>query len=54
MPAYIVFGDQVLWGMVDRRPTTVAELLGVSGVGPVKAERYGAAFLEVLQNAGNR
>jgi ATP-dependent DNA helicase RecQ len=50
VPAYIVFGDQVLWGMVERRPATVAELLGVSGVGPVKAERYGAAFLEVLRH----
>jgi len=49
VPAYIVFGDQVLWGMVDRRPATVAELLRVSGVGPVKAERYGAVFLEALR-----
>jgi ATP-dependent DNA helicase RecQ len=54
VPAYIVFGDQVLWGMVDRRPTTVSELLGISGVGPVKAERYGAAFLDVLREAGKR
>jgi ATP-dependent DNA helicase RecQ len=53
VPAYIVFGDQVLWGMVDRRPTTIAELLRVSGVGPVKAERYGAAFLAVLRDAGS-
>jgi ATP-dependent DNA helicase RecQ len=49
VPAYIVFGDQVLWSMVERRPATVAELLRVSGVGPVKAERYGAAFLQVLR-----
>jgi ATP-dependent DNA helicase RecQ len=49
VPAYIVFGDQVLWSMVERRPATVAELLLVSGVGPVKAERYGAAFLQVLR-----
>jgi ATP-dependent DNA helicase RecQ len=53
VPAYIVFGDQVLWGMVERRPTTVAELLGVSGVGPVKAERYGAAFLAALRDPGS-
>jgi ATP-dependent DNA helicase RecQ len=51
VPAYIVFGDQVLWDMVDRRPTTMAQLLGVSGVGPVKAERYGAAFLEALRDS---
>jgi ATP-dependent DNA helicase RecQ len=49
VPAYIVFGDQVLWNMIDRRPTTPAELLRVSGVGPVKAARYGDAFLRVLR-----
>jgi ATP-dependent DNA helicase RecQ len=49
VPAYIVFGDQVLWSMIDRRPRTQADLLAVSGVGPVKAERYGDAFLRVLR-----
>ena len=51
VPAYIVFGDQVLWNMIDRRPTNHTELLEVSGVGPAKAERYGEAFLEALQEA---
>jgi len=49
VPAYIVFGDQALWGMVEQRPATEAELLRVPGVGPVKAERYGETFLEVLR-----
>lgn len=49
VPAYIVFGDQVLWNMIDRRPTNRAELLEVSGVGPAKADRYGEAFLHVLR-----
>jgi ATP-dependent DNA helicase RecQ len=48
VPAYVVFGDQVLWNMIDRRPANRTELLQVSGVGPVKAERYGDAFLQVL------
>ncbi len=52
VPAYIVFGDQVLWNMVERRPTTRAELLEVSGVGPAKAERYGEAFLRALREEG--
>jgi len=51
VPAYIVFGDQVLWDMIDQRPTTTAELLRVSGVGPVKAERYGRAFLRALRES---
>jgi ATP-dependent DNA helicase RecQ len=52
VPAYVVFGDQVLWRMIDRRPTNRRELLQVSGVGPVKAERYGEAFLQALRVEG--
>ncbi|MCE9627000.1 MAG: HRDC domain-containing protein [Candidatus Eisenbacteria bacterium] len=33
------------------RPTTPEELLGVPGVGPVKLERYGEAFLEALRGS---
>jgi len=51
VPAYIVFGDQVLWDMIEQRPTTPDELLRVSGVGPVKAERYGRAFLRALRES---
>jgi superfamily II DNA helicase RecQ len=36
--------------MVRRRPTNAEELLEVSGVGNVKLERYGRAFLDVLAN----
>lgn len=50
VPAYVVFGDQVLWNMIDRRPGSRAELLQISGVGPVKAERYGDAFLQALRD----
>jgi superfamily II DNA helicase RecQ len=38
--------------MVERNPTTEEELLEVSGVGPAKLERYGAAFLAALLNSG--
>ena len=48
VPAYIVFGDKVLLEMVARRPTSLRELLQVSGVGEAKLERYGAQFLRVL------
>jgi ATP-dependent DNA helicase RecQ len=51
-PAYIVFSDKVLMEMAARRPMTPEALLGVSGVGPAKLERYGQAFLEVLRGAG--
>jgi ATP-dependent DNA helicase RecQ len=51
VPAYIVFSDQALWDMIDRRPTTRSEMLDVSGVGPAKLDQYGDAFLEALQCA---
>jgi ATP-dependent DNA helicase RecQ len=49
VPAYIVFSDKVLREMAARRPSTLDELLDVPGVGPGKLQRYGADFLEVLE-----
>ena len=49
VPAYIVFSDKVLWEMAARRPSTGAEMLCVPGVGPAKLERYGPAFLDLLE-----
>ena len=50
VPAYIVFSDQVLWDLIDARPTTPEEMLDVSGVGPAKLERYGQVFLDALRS----
>jgi ATP-dependent DNA helicase RecQ len=49
VPAYIVFSDATLLEMAAAKPQTEAELSRISGVGPMKLERYGAAFLEVLR-----
>jgi len=49
VPAYIVFSDAALRGMAERRPRSEAELLAVSGVGPVKLARSGEAFLAALR-----
>jgi ATP-dependent DNA helicase RecQ len=49
VPAYIVFSDAVLRQMAARLPRSRTELLQVSGIGPVKLDRYGEAFLEVLR-----
>jgi ATP-dependent DNA helicase RecQ len=48
VPAYIVFSDKTLRAMAEARPSTPGELLAVSGVGPMKLERYGEAFLEAV------
>ena len=50
VPPYVIFHDVTLRDMLERRPQTPAELLDVSGVGDSKLERFGADFLEVLQD----
>ena len=42
---------RTLADMARRRPQTMEEFLSVSGVGEVKARKYGAAFLAVLARA---
>lgn len=49
VPAYIVFSNATLLDMAAKRPGSMQELLEVSGVGHVKAERYGAAFLNEIR-----
>jgi ATP-dependent DNA helicase RecQ len=48
VPPYVIFGDASLVEMSRKRPATAAEFLDINGVGQVKLERYGAAFLEVI------
>jgi ATP-dependent DNA helicase RecQ len=48
VPAFVVFGDKSLIEMAKSLPTTQEEMLQINGVGPVKWERYGRAFLDVI------
>lgn len=48
VPAYVVFDDRTLAGIVIHRPQTMAALMEVPGIGRSRAERYGAALLEIL------
>jgi len=48
MPPYIVFSDATLVAIVQARPTSVAALGAVSGVGPQKQQRYGAAVVAIV------
>ncbi len=50
---YMVFSDATLRDMVRRSPSTKDELLAVTGVGEVKLERYGDAFLEEIRDFGS-
>ena len=49
-PAYVVFADAVLMEMARSRPSSLDEFSKLSGVGAVKLERYGKAFLEIINN----
>lgn len=48
VPAYLIFTDATLKAMLDARPRSLDEMAHISGVGAQKLERYGAAFLGVL------
>ncbi len=45
VPAYVVFSDKTLRELAIIRPRTMDELKTVSGIGDVKAGRYGKEFL---------
>ncbi|RUM65890.1 MAG: DNA helicase RecQ [Sulfurospirillum sp.] len=47
VPAYIVFSDKTLHELSRRLPKNKEEMLEVNGIGEVKYERYGEAFLEL-------
>ena len=48
VPAYVVFPDKTLIEMAERKPATLDQMAGITGVGAKKLESYGAAFLEVI------
>ena len=48
VPPYVIFHDATLREMAQLQPKDGHELLGLTGVGESKLERYGAQFLDVL------
>lgn len=51
VPAYVVFPDKTLIEMAEKKPATLDQMAGITGVGARKLESYGAAFLEVITGA---
>ena len=43
-----MFGDATLRGIAISKPTSIADLGTISGIGEKKLEQYGAALLEVV------
>ncbi|MCJ8168811.1 DNA helicase RecQ [Atopomonas sediminilitoris] len=51
VPPYVIFPDATLLDMLRQQPTSLSQMAQVSGVGARKLERYGEAFLAVLQGS---
>ena len=49
VPAFVIFSNATLEDMTKKQPKTMDEFLTVSGIGRVKAQRYGTAFLKELE-----
>jgi ATP-dependent DNA helicase RecQ len=50
VPPYVIFSDSTLLEMADEKPTNRLAMLAITGVGMVKFENYGDAFIsEIIQ-----
>ena len=49
VPPYVIFSDRTLTEMAAYYPQSSKGLLNIAGVGQVKLEKYGAAFLGVIK-----
>ncbi|WP_052406962.1 ATP-dependent DNA helicase UvrD2 [Allokutzneria albata] len=53
VPAYVVFTDATLMAIAEQRPTTVAALVGISGIGASKLDKYGSDVLDLVHAGGS-
>ncbi|MTE12621.1 DNA helicase RecQ [Nocardia sp. CT2-14] len=51
VPAYVVFHDATLREIATRKPATLSDLAGISGIGENKRAKYGEGVLEVVAAA---
>jgi len=50
VPPYVIFHDSTLLEILNQKPGSLTEMSQITGVGQAKLERYGDAFLEVLED----
>ncbi len=48
VPPYVICHDRTLAELAQRRPASIDELSGITGLGQVKIERYGAALIDAV------
>jgi ATP-dependent DNA helicase RecQ len=49
VPPYVVFNDRTLLELVEQMPDSEHAFLEISGIGPVKAQRYSEVFLRCIR-----
>ena len=54
VPAYIVFSDASLRDMCRKKPVSLVQFSAVNGVGSVKLEKYGDAFVALIAGLSSR
>jgi ATP-dependent DNA helicase RecQ len=54
VPPFVIFSDATLADMAEKMPMSQRDMLDVSGVGEKKLERYGVAFLTLIQEYVSR
>jgi hypothetical protein len=47
---YFIFNDKQMMDLISKMPGSVEELVGVSGFGKIKAEKYGDMIIKILNN----
>lgn len=50
IPPYVVFNDVTLRALARHRPSTLANLLRIKGIGQKKCDEFGEAFIECLDS----
>lgn len=48
MPVFVILTDATMRAIAECRPTTVADLVQIPGIGQTKLDRYGAAVLALV------
>jgi superfamily II DNA helicase RecQ len=51
VPAYALFTNEQLAGMVQQRTISLDKIGTIDGIGKMKLEKYGNAFSEIIKNA---
>jgi ATP-dependent DNA helicase RecQ len=49
VPPYVIFHDSTLLEIHNRKPQTLGEMGHISGIGQAKLQKYGDAFLQVIE-----